>query len=337
MKQITRLHGFFHPMIKFHIKGWKNPCALLAVCLLPVLSPDLSHALEWKDVWQTPDQQGEILLQQQKSEQAAETFEHPGWKAAALYRAEKYKESAESLDDLESADARYNRGNALAKSGDLKAAVQAYEQALKIDKAHEDAGFNLELVKKAMHNQQSEQQQSEDQNKSDKSDKSEQQSGEKNQDQQSGQPDENSEQSEQQSSESEKDQSENQSGQKNDSDDSSADSRQQQQSEQEEQGENEQSQSSQNDQTQDEAEKDKEQEQQSSETQERNKAEAEEEKVKASVQEKETNRENTEEMKAQQQWLRRIPDDPGGLLRRKFRYQYRQRGQQPGSKEGQAW
>jgi Ca-activated chloride channel family protein len=25
-----------------------------------------------------------------------------------------------------------------------------------------------------------------------------------------------------------------------------------------------------------------------------------------------------------EQWLRRIPDDPGGLMRRKFIYQYRQ-------------
>jgi len=28
---------------------------------------------------------------------------------------------------------------------------------------------------------------------------------------------------------------------------------------------------------------------------------------------------------AAEQWLRRIPDDPGGLLRRKFKKQYRQR------------
>ena len=36
----------------------------------------------------------------------------------------------------------------------------------------------------------------------------------------------------------------------------------------------------------------------------------------------------TEEQLAAEQWLRRIPDDPGGLLRRKFLYQYRQRAQQ---------
>ena len=35
---------------------------------------------------------------------------------------------------------------------------------------------------------------------------------------------------------------------------------------------------------------------------------------------------SSEEEMAAQQWLRRIPDDPGGLLRRKFLYQYRERG-----------
>ena len=33
-----------------------------------------------------------------------------------------------------------------------------------------------------------------------------------------------------------------------------------------------------------------------------------------------------EEQQAMEQWLRRIPDDPGGLLRRKFRYQYQRQG-----------
>ncbi len=33
-----------------------------------------------------------------------------------------------------------------------------------------------------------------------------------------------------------------------------------------------------------------------------------------------------EQQQAMEQWLRRIPDDPGGLLRRKFRYQYQRSG-----------
>jgi len=44
---------------------------------------------------------------------------------------------------------------------------------------------------------------------------------------------------------------------------------------------------------------------------------------------------STEEQQATEQWLRRIPDDPGGLLRRKFLYQYRQRAASADS--GQDW
>ncbi len=38
---------------------------------------------------------------------------------------------------------------------------------------------------------------------------------------------------------------------------------------------------------------------------------------------------NDEEQQAVEQWLRRVPDDPGGLLRRKFRLQHQQRGSPP--------
>jgi Ca-activated chloride channel family protein len=45
---------------------------------------------------------------------------------------------------------------------------------------------------------------------------------------------------------------------------------------------------------------------------------------------------SSEEQMAAEQWLRRIPDDPGGLLRRKFLYQYQQR-QGRSSNDGQRW
>jgi Ca-activated chloride channel family protein len=40
----------------------------------------------------------------------------------------------------------------------------------------------------------------------------------------------------------------------------------------------------------------------------------------------EAKRRAQEQQQALEQWLRRIPDDPGGLLRRKFRYQYQRQG-----------
>ncbi|MEZ5450938.1 MAG: hypothetical protein R3E89_18890 [Thiolinea sp.] len=44
-----------------------------------------------------------------------------------------------------------------------------------------------------------------------------------------------------------------------------------------------------------------------------------------------------EQKQATEQWLRRIPDDPAGLWRRKFQYQYRQRGQSPGQDASGGW
>ena len=41
-----------------------------------------------------------------------------------------------------------------------------------------------------------------------------------------------------------------------------------------------------------------------------------------------------EQQQATEQWLNRIPDDPAGLWRRKFQYQYQQRGSQAA---GEAW
>ncbi len=44
-----------------------------------------------------------------------------------------------------------------------------------------------------------------------------------------------------------------------------------------------------------------------------------------------------ESAQATEQWLRRIPDDPGGLLRRKFYYQYQQRAQEPPNQDEEFW
>jgi Ca-activated chloride channel family protein len=44
-----------------------------------------------------------------------------------------------------------------------------------------------------------------------------------------------------------------------------------------------------------------------------------------------------ESAQATEQWLRRIPDDPGGLLRRKFFYQYQQGPREPINKDEEFW
>ena len=50
-----------------------------------------------------------------------------------------------------------------------------------------------------------------------------------------------------------------------------------------------------------------------------------------------TQAQKDESAQATEQWLRRIPDDPGGLLRRKFYYQYQQRPQELPNQDEEFW
>ena len=111
--------------------------------MLPVPRAD---ALEWADLWARPDQRGAQAFDAEDHERAAELFSDPSWSAAALYRTGEYAQSAERLGEIDSAEAHYNRGNALARAGELAPAIEAYERALELDPEHEDALFNRDLL-----------------------------------------------------------------------------------------------------------------------------------------------------------------------------------------------
>lgn len=150
------------PLLAFaYRRGWLFSIAL--VMLFPIGSlyapPSYAEAKlsDFKDVFQTPDQQG-YKAWNQKDYQAAEAlFEDPEWRGAALYRLEKYKEAAEQFKKDNSAQGQYNLGNALAKQGLLEEAKQAYEQSLKLEPNQKDALANLELIKQLLNQQQSQQ------------------------------------------------------------------------------------------------------------------------------------------------------------------------------------
>ena len=129
---------------------------LLAV-ILPF--PHGAYAFEWSSLWKNQDQQAASALEQGDSKSAAEMFSDPEWKAAASYRAGDYQKAIESLQDIQNPDAIYNRGNALARTGDIQQAIQAYEEALKLDPQHKDAKYNRDLLQEYLEKQQQQQQQ----------------------------------------------------------------------------------------------------------------------------------------------------------------------------------
>ena len=130
-------------------RGW-----LFCLPLLMLSVPQPSYALGWNDLWLRPDQQGQRLLQADQAKEAAKHFEDPQWQGEALYRAGDYAGAAERFAQDDSAIGHYNRGNALAKSSELEAALDAYEQALERQPEMPQALQNKALVEQLLRQQQ---------------------------------------------------------------------------------------------------------------------------------------------------------------------------------------
>lgn len=66
----------------------------------------------------------------------------------SFYRAQQFQQAVEQFSMIKTADGFYNKGNALAQLNNIDAAIEAYEEALKIDPQHKDAAYNRDLLKK---------------------------------------------------------------------------------------------------------------------------------------------------------------------------------------------
>ena len=121
-------------------------------CLLGLLlSASSAQAGDfWSSLWRTPDQRGEQLLRQGDAAAAARTFASTQHKAYAELKAGDYPAAARDFATFDDSDAHYNRGNALAHAGDLAAALKAYDTALARDPNNRDARHNRELVAQAL-------------------------------------------------------------------------------------------------------------------------------------------------------------------------------------------
>jgi Ca-activated chloride channel homolog len=279
----------------------KGLLGLVFLLLLPF--PKNSYALDWQGLWTTKDQQAQEAYNNQQYDKAAELFENPDWKAAAHYKSGAFDKALENLKNNSSANSYYNQGNALAQSGQLKEALDAYKQALKLNPNDEDTKYNKELVEKALEQQKQEQKQKQDQknqeNKKDsKDDKNQEQNKGSNK---SGQPEQDKSQ-------------ENKDEQKED------EKKPEQKSEQSQESAEQQPEKK-------EAEKQKQENQPEAAKPEQTDPKKDDKKPDA-VSTKPLDAMTNEEKQANEQWLKRIPDDPAGLLKRKFKYQYDQRGRQ---------
>ena len=272
--------------------------------LLVGLMPFSQHSqAAWNDLWQTQDQQAQQALQQGDAATASTLFEDRQWRAQALYQNQQFEEAAALLEGIDTAEANYNLGNALAKAGKLEAALEAYDQALALQAEMADATFNRDVVEQLLKQQQKDQQQNSQQNQSQQDQQSQQQNSQQNQSQQD-------QQNQQQNSQQNQSQQDQQNQQQNS---------QQNQSQQDQQQAEKETPATDAEASKDNQPADKKKAEQAQAQQEAQKDESEKSGAKAgSVQSEQP---QTPEQQAIDSWLRTIPDDPGGLLRRKFLYQ----------------
>lgn len=320
--------------------------AFLTAMLFVMMMP--AHAGEfWTSLWHNADQQGELLLQQGDASNAAKVYADPHRKAYAKIQAGDYAGAVKDLARLHGSDADYNRGNALAHAGDLQGALDAYDAALKSDPNNQDAKHNRELLANALKQLPPQQQKPDDkQSQDDKKDgKQDQGQGGQGKDDKQGQSDQDkNKQGDSKASDSSPQDKEggiSQTGKEPDAqsqngknpDKKNQDGNRQNGKQASQDKNAQQSQSSQVGMQQPAATKNEGE-------QARRDAEASLAKPEAGgnagagAGEKmntgkatQTNAPKSEKQIAQEQWLRNIPDDPGGLLRRKFLIEHMMRQQ----------
>ena len=234
---------------------------------------------------------------------AAQTFEDSRWKASALYKAGNYEEAFREFSKNGDAEALYNQGNALAKSGKIEEAVKKYEEVLQKEPGHEDAKFNLEYLKRQQE-QQNQQQQNQD--------KQEQQN------QQQSQPQGGAENNRRQGQEQQRQDNQSQ-GQQNNSENRQADD-EDGQSRQEQPQAAEGQQDGQNDSKQSGLRED---EKTGDRRRDAEKQSEEQKSAAAELQKGDENAKYDEEVQARAQQYRDIPEDAGGLLRAFIQKEYR--------------
>jgi Ca-activated chloride channel family protein len=118
---------------------------VLALALLPLASPR-AHADGLQDMWRTRDQQAALALKAGDAKKAQQLARDPALAASAAYKAGNFADAQSGFASLAGTDAQYNLGNAFARQGKYEDAIAAYDRAIKASPANADAVANRKAV-----------------------------------------------------------------------------------------------------------------------------------------------------------------------------------------------
>lgn len=270
---------------------------LSLLIVLTASNPPTAAAFELESLWSNNEQRSQSALGEGDYDKTLDLSKDSLRRGSALYRKGDFEGASAEFSQQDTASAHFNRGNSLFNQSQFDDAIAAYDRALELQPDMQDA-----LENRAMAQQMKQQPPQQNEDSSSDSNK------------------ENQKQEDPQESDSDQEQSQSHDGDNSDSDENQdAGESESQQEEQENSSDRSDKESQSQDSTQDDQQQPEEQKSQSGEP------------------ESEQQDANSEEQLAAEQWLRRIPDDPGELLRRKFLLQYQQREQRAGTGSPQPW
>ena len=330
---------------------------LVFLLLVGLLSPPVmlkAHALQGSDVaserqsgiensaqpkslswWQKPfmndNQEALNSYQRGKYKDAVSQFDDKLWKASSLYKSGEYERALAAFENIPGPESLYNQGNALAKLGKLEKAIEKYELALQEAPDFEDAKANKKIIEDLLEQQAQQEKQNQQQNQQQGSDQNQNQDTQQNNgeddQQQSGEPNnqdgEQNDNSDQQSGQNQQQNSTEQNGEQQNSDNA-------ERSEDSEPSEPEQQEPSSQQDNADQGENAQQNSAQALNEEESSAQEAEAMQSQAG----ELSDAEKEELQRMESLMRRVPDDPAFLLKRKMQLeaQKRQRQRMPSNR-----
>mgnify|MGYP001286905820 CR=1 FL=1 len=326
---------------------------LVFLLLVGLLSPPVmqkAHALQGSDVaserqsgiensaqpkslswWQKPfmndNQEALNSYQRGKYKDAVSQFDDKLWKASSLYKSGEYERALAAFENIPGPESLYNQGNALAKLGKLEKAIEKYERALQEAPDFEDAKTNKKIIEDLLEQQAQQEKQNQQQGSDQNQNQDTQQNNGEDDQQQSGEPNnqdgEQNDNSDQQSGQNQQQNSTEQNGEQQNSDNA-------ERSEDSEPSEPEQQEPSSQQDNADQGENAQQNSAQALNEEESSAQEAEAMQSQAG----ELSDAEKEELQRMESLMRRVPDDPAFLLKRKMQLeaQKRQRQRMPSNR-----
>ena len=301
----------------------------------------------WENIWNNQEQLAENALHNKQYDKAISLSNNPLRRGTAEYKKGNYEEAIKSFKQAEGAVAKYNEGNALVKLKKYQEALEAYDEALEIaNDTHQEKKLKtpiveMEPIRDALLNKM----QVEQFLKQEKHKKSDKNKDDANKKEKEGKQSENGKKSGK-GKEKKQDGKKGKKGEKQGGSDGEKSDDNNQFSDANKELDKEQNKSPEEKQTKADNNKEKQKSEKSTNNNSKDKGEkSDNPPVNAVKGEKNEDKKGTkaeakelskEEKMAAEQWLRRIPDDPGGLLRRKFQRQYQQRRRKLNNQE-QPW